>query len=168
MKRFIFLSLLLLIITGGVVGWRIWLRSVAKPVLTQAAIQDRDLVWVQLGEKKILVEVVKTPASITQGLSGREQLGADGMLFILSQRGKPSFWMKQMKFDLDLIWLDQGQVVGITPEVPAPQIGQNTDELPLYQPQQPVELVLEVKAGQAQAWGIMPGDKLKFLSLQES
>ncbi len=115
----------------------------------------------------ITVEVVNTPASITQGLSGRDEIGATGMLFIFNHAQKPSFWMREMKFDLDLIWISHNQVVEITPDVPAPQPNTPLTALPLYQPQQEVELVLEVPAGKAAEMGVQPGDQVKFLDLSQ-
>ena len=52
------------------------------------------------------------------GLSGRPNIGSDGLLFILPA-GKHRFWMKDMQFNLDMVWIDQNQVVGIS-KMPKP------------------------------------------------
>jgi len=129
---------------------------------------DHAVVQLMGATQPVLVEVVNTPASITQGLSGRAQLGGsnpqvEGMLFVLPRPQQAAFWMKEMKFDLDLVWIKDNQVVEVTPQVPAPEMSVGELGLPIYQPQQVVDLVLEVNAGQAQAWNLIPGTNLTFL-----
>lgn len=124
---------------------------------TLAALPDRQKTTLQIGETELEVEVVNTAQSITQGLSGRTEIGADGMLFVFDSPRVPSFWMKEMRFDLDLIWIKDGMVSEITPLVPAPALGTPLDTLPLYKPQQVVDLVLEVPAGASAAKGIRVG-----------
>jgi uncharacterized membrane protein (UPF0127 family) len=86
-----------------------------------------------------------------------------GMLFDFG--ATPSgvaFWMKDMKFNLDFIWIAQnpstgsGQVVGITPNAPKPN--SPSDPLPDFYPPEPVNQVLEVNAGWTQKNNISVGD----------
>jgi len=137
-----------------------------------------------VGNKKILVEIADTPQKKQQGLSGREKLKDNqGMLFDFSDvdNALPGFWMKQMKFDLDLIWIKNnpstvstgaqggeqsrttgsGRIVGITADVPHPQ--SEDDKLPLYYPPGPVDQVLEVNAGWSRENGIKIGDEVKLI-----
>ena len=105
----------------------------------------------------LLVEVRDTPEEISQGLSGRASLApADGMLFSLPVRQQPSFWMKDMKFGLDLIWIDNGKIVEVTRGVPPPVAGTPDALLPTYQPTRPVTAVLEVVSGTADRLGLVP------------
>lgn len=107
--------------------------------------------------RSMLVEVMDTPEKITQGLSGRATLApADGMLFLLPARQQPSFWMKDMKFGLDLIWIDNGRIVEVTRGVPPPTPGIPDALLPTYQPSRPVTGVLEVVSGTADRFGLIP------------
>ncbi len=115
-----------------------------------------------LNDHSLTVEVVNTPASITQGLSGRPELGRDGMLFVLGQSRIPLFWMKDMLFDLDMVWLDDNQVVDITTNVPRPQPNTPDHQLPLYQPRQPANLVLELPAGMVDQLDIQIGDQARW------
>lgn len=124
---------------------------------------DQQLVQIKFDDSPWLkVELVKTPASLQQGLSGRQQLGSDGMLFIFPEDKVYSFWMKEMEFDLDFVWLNQQQIVEITPQVSAPANDTPDPELMIYQSSQPVKMVLEVEAGQAETWGLEVGDHLYF------
>jgi uncharacterized membrane protein (UPF0127 family) len=125
---------------------------------------DRQKIVATLADSnKLILEVVVSPSSITQGLGGREQIGASGMLFVFNQPRVPGFWMKAMKFDLDLIWLRNGQVVAVSPNVPRPAVNTPDYKLPIYQPPQPVDMVLEVVAGAAKEWGVKPGSVINFL-----
>src|SRR6266404_1229193 len=78
----------------------------------------------QVGKSIIYVEIANTDQSREQGLSGRDKLtDSQGMLFDFKNTGvtAPGFWMKDMKFNLDLIWIRENQIVGITPNVPHPE-----------------------------------------------
>lgn len=110
-------------------------------------LKDDSMQEITIGTTKLLVEVVSTPQKIQQGLSGRASLGSDGMLFVLGARRIPTFWMKEMQFPLDFIWIDGTTVVSITEQVPPPQQGASISSLPLYSPTVPVSHVLEVPAG---------------------
>lgn len=60
----------------------------------------------KVGNKTILVEIADTEQKQTQGLSGRPQLTDNqGMLFNFGTSTMPTFWMKDMKFNLDLFGL---------------------------------------------------------------
>ncbi len=114
-----------------------------------------------VGPEKILtlkIEEAQTSAEQARGLSGRMSLGEDeGMLFIFSPPTTPSFWMKEMNFPLDLIWLDHNyHVLGMEKSLPP-------DSYPkLFLPPAPVSYVLEVNAGYAARHGINVGDTLVF------
>ncbi|MDP2432653.1 MAG: DUF192 domain-containing protein [Pseudomonadota bacterium] len=58
------------------------------------------------------MEVAATPASRERGLSGHERLAPDsGMWFVLPEAGTTGFWMRGMRFPIDLIWVGQNQRV---------------------------------------------------------
>lgn len=123
--------------------------------------KPQQLAVVTIGDsKKLQLEIVSTPERITQGLSGRDELGADGMLFVFNQPRIPRFWMKEMKFDLDLVWIQDEVVVEITEEVPAPDSNTPLSQLPTYAPSQPVDMVLEIERGKSKEWGLVVGDEV--------
>lgn len=113
-----------------------------------------------VGEQVMHVEAVTQPQSSQQGLSGRESIGSDGMLFVLPARHVAGFWMKDMKFDLDFVWIDGGRVVDLTLAVPPPLPNTPLTDLPRYSPRQPVELVLELPAGDVERLGITINDEV--------
>ncbi|MBI5465670.1 MAG: DUF192 domain-containing protein, partial [Candidatus Kerfeldbacteria bacterium] len=75
----------------------------------------------KVGGTSLTVEVADSLSSRVQGLSGRDKLGPNhGMLFLFSSPGQYEFWMKDMKFALDFLWLNQGVVTEVVANVPSP------------------------------------------------
>ncbi len=136
MKKF----LIILLISVTSLGMFYFLQK--KPV-----IRDHSLHTIRIGEVSLEVEFVNTTESITTGLSYRKSIGSDGMLFVFQTEVTPTFWMKDMHFPLDFIWIRSGQVVDTTIGVPAPAVGTPLSQLPVYSPSSPVTHVLEVPAG---------------------
>jgi hypothetical protein len=85
------------------------------------------------------------------------------MLFVFDEEGRYSFWMKEMHFPLDLVWIGaRCTVVDITPNAPPPAPGLSVTELPLYTPVAPVRYVLEVNAGETEAAGVRVDSLVEF------
>jgi uncharacterized membrane protein (UPF0127 family) len=68
-----------------------------------------------LGEKQILAQIADDHCKKELGLSGRSGISeGQGILFVFDSVGNYGFWMKDMNFSIDIIWLDQDfKVVGI-------------------------------------------------------
>lgn len=115
---------------------------------------------VRIGDVTIKVDVADTIGKQRQGLSGRKSLDADhGMYFPMGQSARYSFWMKDMNFPLDIIWIREGKIVDISENVPHP-IG---DHPPVsVQPKEPADAVLEVNADFTEKHGIKIGDETKI------
>ena len=114
-----------------------------------------------VGKSIFKVEIADTPELRAQGLSGRDSLASDGgMLFIFPQSGIYSFWMKDMKFDLDFVWISGDRVVGFTEHAMAP-FGPHMSHI--HEPPQPVDQVLEINSGAVSALGIKTGDKVELI-----
>ena len=145
---------LCLLACAGVLGFFL----MTKPNNTvQTEIKDRELVSLEIAEQSLEVEVVTTAENTAQGLSGREEIGSDGMLFLFPQSRIRSFWMKEMRFPIDIIWINHGVVIGVAPAVPPPEPGQSLEALPRYISPAPADTVLEVPAGYAAEHGIQTG-----------
>jgi hypothetical protein len=114
---------------------------------------------VHIGDALVRAEVVITPERMRRGLSGQKALGAnEGMLFVYPQPGTYSFWMKDMLFPIDIIWIRDNTVVAIDKDVPVPAAGQ---EPKLYAPPVPINRVLEVNAGFAKKHHIKAGNSVQ-------
>ena len=110
----------------------------------------------------IFAEIADTPAKRAQGLMGRTSLAPDhGMLFTFSEPGQWTFWMKNTKISLDILWLDtDGKVIHLELNVP---ICTRTDEgCPRYHPAKKALYALELRAGMAERLGIQKGTVLKI------
>ena len=58
------------------------------------------------GRILVCASVADTPEARQQGLSGRAGLGeSEGMLFVFPKDGEYAFWMKDMRFSIDILWL---------------------------------------------------------------
>lgn len=111
---------------------------------------------IKVGEESILVEIADTDEERSQGLSGRESLERGrGLLFIFDVAGTYGFWMKDMNFPIDIVWMDSNwNVVSINREV-APETFPTT-----FHPSEPTQHVLEIASGEAARLGIDIGGKL--------
>lgn len=133
------------------------------PTAPPDATPDLALPLVTIGAFTWPVELALTVEEQAQGLSGRAELAAgSGMLFVWNQESRRSFWMPDMNFPLDLVWLNgECAVVQITAEAPPQAPGQSRAELPRYTVDG-VQYVLEINAGEAARRGINVGDRAKF------
>ena len=106
-----------------------------------------------MGGQTFRVEVAATDATREQGLSGRTTLPADsGMWFALPAPGLHGFWMKDMNFPIDLVWISPDhEVLG---SIRLPPCGSYA--CPVYYPPSPATYVLEVNAG---SFTGQPGDR---------
>ena len=116
---------------------------------------------VKIAWQEIKVELAETPKAQTNGLSGRKKLAENlGMLFLFPLAEKRAFWMKDMNFSIDIIWINNGEIVDIAPNLP-PAVEANP---PVYYPRLPVNAVLEVMAGFSVKNGLKIGDKVDLLT----
>ena len=105
------------------------------------------------------IEVADTVSKREKGLGERDGLPADrGMYFPFQVARRWSFWMKGMRFPIDIIWIRDGKVVDIDHSVPPPK----TLPLETYSPIEPADAVLELNAGVAAELGLGPGDDICF------
>lgn len=114
---------------------------------------------IRIAEKNYSVYEARTPIQREIGLSAFNSIkDNEGMLFYFDDLGRPAFWMKNMKFPIDIIWLKDWTVIQITPDIAVEPNDKFTD----YLPQHDVNEVLEIKAGQSQKDGIKVGDVLEL------
>ncbi len=125
---------------------------------------DQSLPLVTIGDTTWSVELAITPAERSQGLSGREVLPqGTGMLFIFEGDQHLTFWMPDMNFPLDMVWIDSGcHVVDATLNAPVPEPGQGLADLPRFSPQAPARFVLEINAGEFESAGLTGGELALF------
>lgn len=109
----------------------------------------------------LYAEVVDTPETRNQGLMFRDHLPIGGAMLFVFQESKPyKFWMKNCKFPIDIIWLNQKkEVVYISKNTPPCK----TASCPTYGPEKKEALyVLEVTAGFSRKEDLKLGAVLVF------
>lgn len=114
--------------------------------------------WVRVtvGQVTVDAEAVRTPERLYLGLSYRSELPEGrGMLFFMPAKEVQTFCMRGMRLALDLIWISDGRVAGITRNVPPTFPGNLTSP-------GPVSHVLEIPGGFAQRHGIKAGDRVRW------
>src|SRR3954465_15494311 len=95
---------------------------------------------------KYTVQLADTPDGRDKGLGGIKQIGEEeGMLFLFSEPQMPSFWMKDMLFPIDIVWINGDRIVDITDNV-KPMPDTPVVQLPIYKPSVAADKVLEVNA----------------------
>ena len=103
-------------------------------------------------------ETVSDMESSRLGLSGRHDMPEDhGMLFIMNDNEEIFFWMRGMRFSLDILFFDKDRRVT--------EIFHNLlpcDNCPLIKPSKPAFYALEINAGMAKKHGIRIGDRFEF------
>jgi len=109
----------------------------------------------------LTVELAETQAQRIQGLSGRDSMPSDyGMLFIFNNESRWGFWMKDMKFPLDIVWFSSDRRVVFIEQNLLPCSPENC---PLFTPPVDALYVLEVNAGFVEAHNISLDDTFAFL-----
>ena len=135
------------------------IRHLSKPAVTQI---PENIKYVEIGGQKIKVDLALTEAEQKQGLSGRQNLAPNtGMLFVFDQPGKEPFWMPDMNFSIDIIW--------ITPDLKVDYIA--NDATPESYPETfgpgandgVAKYVLEVPADFAKQNNLKIGESIEFI-----
>ena len=110
--------------------------------------------------KKISVEVADTVEKRSLGLGKRSGLeNGWGMLFVFEKRKQHGFWMKDMEFPLDIIWLDNHRIAYILRNVQPAKSGVIP---PVMTPPVAGNFVLEIDAGRADELKLQVGQHLKY------
>ena len=116
---------------------------------------DNFTTQITIGEKKYRVEIVTSDTDKALGLAKYNSLAdGRGMLFKFNQAGTPTFWMKDMKFDIDIVWITENKVVGVSQ-------GDHTNPFALINPPGIIDTVLEVNPNS----GIEIGDNITVTTL---
>ena len=111
------------------------------------------------GKTCFYAEIADTLGERERGLSGKQSLGDDkGMLFIFEEETLPGFWMKDMKFPIDKLWIDENKkIVGIEKNMQPCEEGK---ECPVFYPSRDIMYVFEINSGLSDAYGFEEGDSV--------
>ncbi|MDP3764266.1 MAG: DUF192 domain-containing protein [bacterium] len=129
--------------------------SVTWFVLKEKSNYQTDFKILRLGDAELKVELAQSQGARAQGLGGRKSLPqGQGMLFIFDKPDVYPFWMRDMNFPIDIIWLDSDfRVVDLAEDV-KPETYPN-----YFVPTKKALYVLETSAGWSKKNNIKTGSK---------
>lgn len=155
MKKKFILLLILLITLSISLGFLLYKLTTKKIVNSEQ--NNPQLPQLTIGSCTFNVDLATTEAQKMQGLSGREKMAKDsGMLFVYDSPQAFMFWMKDMKFPLDFVWIKDDTVVDLHENVPYPLDQSNIARV---YPKEPINKVLEINAGKIKECGIKTGER---------
>jgi uncharacterized protein len=116
--------------------------------------------YVVLKGQRFTVELAETSDKQALGLMFRDSLAEDhGMLFLFPYEGRRTFWMKNTRIPLDIIYFDaELSLVNVVADAQPCR----TPRCPTYPSAGPARYVLELNAGKAAELGAAPGDRLEL------
>lgn len=116
------------------------------------ALTDESRVMVKIAGATVDAEIARSDAKRALGLSQRAPLAeGEGMLFVFDDPSILSFWNKDMRFPIDVLWLEHGVVAGISEGLPA--FTEGAAPVIITSPA-PAQAVLEVPEGFVKKYGI--------------
>ncbi len=144
MNTVIIIFLVILVAFGGVIFYQFSKSTKPKSQIT-------------IAKQAFSLEVATTSAEQQKGLSGREKLPQDqGILFIFAKADHYPFWMKEMKFPIDIIFIKNNKIVSITHN--AQPIKKDDNNPPIYQSEEPFTHALEINGGLAKKYAFKKND----------
>ena len=139
---------------------RVCALGLAAISLSACASVAGDSPWVELKGKRFNIEIADDEAERARGLMFRDEMADDhGMLFIHEGEEELSYWMKNTKIPLDIIYFDHARKLVSVAHAPPCSLG---DQCPPFPSEGPALYVLELNAGTIEALGAKPGDVLEF------
>jgi uncharacterized membrane protein (UPF0127 family) len=110
-------------------------------------------VKLKIGEKTYTTEVSVTKEAREKGLSGRAELCRGcAMLFVFDAPSQYGFWMKDMQFPIDILWLRDGRIVHKESNV-------SPDDQRILKPTEAADSVLEISPDES----VQVGERVDFI-----
>jgi len=114
--------------------------------------------WATIRGERVALELAITQPEQVLGLGRRDSLDwGHGMLFLYEEPRFHRFWMKDMRFDIDIVWIRGDRIVDVSHRV-RHEPGGTGDQV---SPRELADKVLEVPAGFAAARGWRPGHRVE-------
>ncbi len=155
---------LLLLATVALIGGGIALAFSPFAHQQPEALADGATVEVRVGNAELTATVASAPETQMRGVSVLSGLAEDrGMLFVFAEPRELTFWMKDVTFPIDIMWIRDERVVDVTANVPVAPPHTPDQQLPRYSPKEPADQVLETAAGWTGRHGVNVGDRVKLV-----
>ncbi len=154
---------IILVIFAGVVFFQFSSKTTKKTPakhVTTSTTTTNAANTVTINNHTFKIETAKSSKEQQAGLSGRNSLPADhGMLFVFDKTDYYNFWMKNMKFPLDIIFIKDDKIISIEKNATPPSGESNP---PIIKSGGDVNKVLEINAGLSDKYNIKKGDNLEI------
>lgn len=152
----VYFLLVIILCFVALYGYKCNSTKVCRPMFLENIVRDKAVITFQNG--KIEALVADTKESREEGLSGRSSLSdGEGMLFDFGISGKFGFWMKDMLFPIDMIWINSNGVIVNIAENALP-----IDYPKIYINNPPASYVLEIGANKSREYGLFIGSKVNI------
>ena len=144
-------------------GWAIVLAILGATMLAGGCGEKKTgnasglpVVQMTIGGKQFMLEVANTEETMARGLMHRDSMPADrGMIFVFPSEDERTFWMKDTRIPLDIIYVDSaGKVVSVKSMKPYDLTAVPSDGPVLY--------AIELNQGTAASLGVKAGDVLRI------
>jgi hypothetical protein len=136
-------------------GLCLWVALAAGGAVAAGAAEVQLLV----GGRPVRCDVLDEASEWVHGLSGRDHLPLDtGLWFVFATADYHGIWMKDMRFAIDILWVDEGMRIVTLKEGVEPATYPT-----VFRPVRPARYVLEVPAGFARGRALHVGDPLTVL-----
>lgn len=148
----------------GVLAIMAWF-ALNQPPSTDFLEQAERIQAVEINGTIVHVELALSSQAQQAGLSNRALLAdGQGLLFLYPSLGRRIFWMKDMNFPIDIIWIKGDRIISLTENAAVPVLDQ---PLTTYSPAEAVDAVLEVSAGFVHSRMIRTGMAVQFQCLSD-
>lgn len=157
--KFLVKTFIAVIVVGAVILTLIKLDVFGSISDVSAGIFKYDRTYGELAHTGVDLYVADEEETRVRGLGGFSSIRENqGMLFVFDDIGKHGFWMKDMNFPIDIMWMDEYYKIiyieeNVKPESYPKIYGANVDS----------KYVLEVNAGFVEENDVVRGDILQVL-----
>jgi len=147
-KVLIFIAILIAIVVVGLIAQNYFKTRSKTPTAT-------------INNYTFKLEIAKAQQQKEIGLSKKKILEKNaGMLFLFERPAYYSFWMKNMKFPIDIIYIRNDRIVTIHKNVKPPK--NPNESLPIYNSKESADTVLEINAGLSEKYNFKEGNEVKL------
>jgi uncharacterized membrane protein (UPF0127 family) len=130
---------------------------------TTRVLPDLTTTTATLAGHSLRLWLARTYQEKARGLMYIEAIADDqGMLFIYDSPRIMSFWMKNTRIPLDLVFLGANLEINGWIKEMQPGYGLAERSLPHYESEIPAQYAIELNAGSIERLGLKPGDKLEI------
>lgn len=138
-------------------------QFITQTATDSAQTQKKESTQVTSKDLTIQVKIADEPKEHQTGLADFSSLPlGEGMLFVFDKSASYVFWMKNVEFAIDIIWIDENKkIVDIASNVP-PEPDKGEKELTRYKPKSDAKYVLEINAGISALHNLQIGDQVAF------